>query len=105
MHEVLRFRLDMAEGSIEKGFILDPEAKMQSRIDEQSELICILKKRADQLLTESKMSFHFDASLWSTSPHYQFGQHQFKKPFKSNERRLKNAEKTNADLVVQVTFW
>merc|ERR1711917_146770 len=74
MHEVLRFRLDMAEGSIEKGFILDPEAKMQSRIDEQSELICILKKRADQLLTESK----------------------------SNERRLKNAEKTNADLVVQL---
>jgi len=64
----------MAEGSIEKGFILDPEAKMQSRIDEQSELICILKKRADQLLTESK----------------------------SNERRLKNAEKTNADLVVQL---
>jgi len=63
-----------AEGSIEKGFILDPEAKMQSRIDEQSELICILKKRADQLLTESK----------------------------SNERRLKNAEKTNADLVVQL---
>jgi len=53
----------MAEGSIEKGFILDPEAKMQSRIDEQSELICILKKRADQLLTESKMSFHFDACL------------------------------------------
>jgi len=64
----------MAEGSIEKGFILDPEAKMQSRIDEQSELICILKKRADQLLAESK----------------------------SNERRLKNAEKTNADLVVQL---
>merc|ERR1711970_1593864 len=64
----------MAEGSIEKGFILDPEAKMQSRIDEQSELICILKKRADQLLTESK----------------------------SNERRLKNAEKTNADLVLQL---
>ena len=63
LHEVLRFRLDMAEGSIEKGFILDPEAKMQSRIDEQSELICILKKRADQLLTESKMSFHFDACL------------------------------------------
>ena len=26
-----------------------------------------------------------------------------KKPLKSNERRLKNAEKTNADLVVQVT--
>ena len=25
-----------------------------------------------------------------------------KKPLKSNERRLKNAEKTNADLVVQV---
>jgi len=64
----------MAEGSIEKGFILDPEAKMQSRIDEQSELICILKKRADQLLLESK----------------------------SNERRLKNAEKTNADLVIQL---
>ena len=33
----------MAEGSLEKGFILDPEAKMKSRIDEQSELICILK--------------------------------------------------------------
>lgn len=58
----------MAEGSIEKGFILDPEAKMQSRIDEQSELICILKKRADQLLTESKMSFHFDACLWLARP-------------------------------------
>ena len=44
----------MAEGSLEKGYILDPQAKMQSRIDEQSELICILKKRADQLLHESK---------------------------------------------------
>ena len=59
----LRFRIGMAEGSIEKGFILDPEAKMQSRIDEQSELICILKKRADQLLLESKKSFHIEAYL------------------------------------------
>jgi len=64
----------MAEGTIEKGFILDPEARLKSRIDEQSELICILKKRADQLLLESK----------------------------SAEGRCRLAEKTNADLVMQV---
>ena len=64
----------MAEGTIEKGFILDPEARLKSRIDEQSELICILKKRADQLLLESK----------------------------SAEGRCRLAEKTNSDLVMQV---
>merc|ERR1712189_17939 len=64
----------MAEGSLEKGFILDPEAKMKSRIDEQSELICILKKRADQLLRESK----------------------------SAENRVRLMERTNADLVKQI---
>ena len=64
----------MAEGSLEKGFILDPEARMQSRIDEQSELICILKKRADQLLHESK----------------------------SAENRVRLMERTNADLVKQI---
>jgi len=65
---------NMAEGSLEKGFILDPEARMQSRIDEQSELICILKKRADQLLHESK----------------------------SAENRVRLMERTNADLVKQI---
>ena len=64
----------MAEGSLEKGFMLDPEAKMKSRIDEQSELICILKKRADQLLKESK----------------------------SAENRVRLMERTNADLVKQI---
>ena len=64
----------MAEGSLDKGFILDPEAKMRSRIDEQSELICILKKRADQLLREQK----------------------------SAENRVKLMERTNADLVKQI---
>ena len=43
----------MAEGSIEKGWLLDPDSKFKSRIDEQAELICILKKRADTLLNES----------------------------------------------------
>jgi chromosome segregation ATPase len=64
----------MAEGTIEKGFILDPEARLKSRIDEQSELICILKKRTDQLLLDSK----------------------------SYEKRCEKTEKTNSDLVSQL---
>ena len=36
-----------------QGWILDPQARLQARIDEQSELICILKKRADSLLEDS----------------------------------------------------
>merc|ERR1711937_63861 len=45
---------DMAEGSLDKGLILDPQSRLQARIDEQSELICILKKRADSLLLDTK---------------------------------------------------
>ena len=43
----------MAEGTLEKGWLLDPESRLQARIDEQSELICILKKRADALLVDT----------------------------------------------------
>ena len=45
--------LEMAEGTLEKGWLLDPESRLQARIDEQSELICILKKRSDALLVDS----------------------------------------------------
>ena len=44
---------EMAEGTLEKGWLLDPESRLQARIDEQSELICILKKRADALLVDT----------------------------------------------------
>ena len=44
---------EMAEGTMDKGWLLDPEARLQARIDEQSELICILKKRADALLIDN----------------------------------------------------
>ena len=33
---------------------LDPQSRLQARIDEQSELICILKKRADSLILDTK---------------------------------------------------
>ncbi|CAG5108543.1 Oidioi.mRNA.OKI2018_I69.chr1.g3846.t1.cds [Oikopleura dioica] len=44
----------MAEGSLEKGWMLDPDGRFQSRIDEQAELICILKKRTDTLILEAE---------------------------------------------------
>merc|ERR1711915_642343 len=45
---------DMAEGSLDKALLLDPQSRLQARIDEQSELICILKKRADSLMLDTK---------------------------------------------------